>query len=92
MGAQRLDDLEADGPNGVECRERILEDHRDAAAADVPHVGFGECGDVDIAEAQGLRFTSRALRQQPEQRERGHRLARARLADERDDLAPVEKD
>ena len=35
----RLDDLVADGEDRVERGHRLLEDHRDLVAADLPHLG-----------------------------------------------------
>ena len=40
VGNQHLGDLLSNGGNGVEGRERLLEDHGDATAANLAHVGL----------------------------------------------------
>ena len=83
MRAQRLGHEVADPAHRVDVRARVLEDHRHLAAV------------LRAARRRGSASTSRpskriapvdlgAGRQQPRDRPRGHRLARARLADQPD--------
>jgi hypothetical protein len=81
--AHRLGDLIADGEHRVERRHRLLEDHADAIAADRAHVLLGQrqqilagVADAAAGDAPGRR------RHQPHDRQRGDRLAAARLADD----------
>ncbi len=42
VNVEHLADLVADGAQRIERRHRLLEDHGDACAAHLPHLGFGE--------------------------------------------------
>ena len=80
----RLADLGADRHDRVQRGHRLLEDHRDLVAADVAHLGFAERHEilaVDLDRAAD--DASRRVRHQAQQRQRGHRLAAAGLADDR---------
>jgi hypothetical protein len=90
---ERLADLVADGVQRRERRHRLLENDRDAPAADVLHRAPRgvEAGDVDfgsgklgIAEHDLARLDARDARQDAHDRLRHHRLARARFAHQRD--------
>ena len=86
MQPQHLLDLEADGEHRVERRHRLLEDHRDVRAAHALQLARRQAREIAPAVHDlALRVDDRVLgRQQAEDRERRHRLARARLADQRD--------
>ena len=79
--AQRLGDLPPDAHHRVERRARVLEDHGDAVAAQlgVPAVGPAEQLLAVEADAAG---DGRRVGRQPDDRQRGQRLARAGLADD----------
>jgi hypothetical protein len=93
---QRLADLVADRVQRRERGHRLLEDHRDPAAAQGPD-GFAlgiERRDVDrrrvrrrIVEQDRSAADAGDLRQDAQDRLRGHRLAGAGFADEGDRLA-----
>ena len=81
---QRLHDLLPDRQDRVERGHRLLEDHRDVAAAHLAHVVVGEieqvsAGEQDAAGGDAAGF----LGQKPHDGERGHRLAAAGFADDR---------
>ena len=83
VAPDRLGDLRPDRQRRIERRHRVLEDHRDLAAADVLELTLGELGQVAALEehlaGDDLR---RGLRDQAHDRERRHRLAAAGLADD----------
>jgi hypothetical protein len=85
---QAFAELGADGVDRVEARHRLLEDHRDAVAAELAHPAVGEVRHVlaGVGDPRRVRDPG-ALGQEPHHRPRRHRLARARLADQRDRLA-----
>ena len=87
----RLDDLVADPHHRVQAGRRLLEDHADPAAAHGAHLR------LPAARARRCRSTSHvALRdaavvgQQAHQRQRGHALAAARFADQREGFAALD--
>jgi hypothetical protein len=86
-----LADLLADRVDRVQRRHRLLEDHRDAVAAQRPLLLLAVVDDVVTVEgdARALRHR-RAVPQQAHDRARRHRLAAAGFADQRDRLALVE--
>ena len=86
VALEHLGDLEPHRHDGVQRRERVLEDHRDVAAPAVAHLALVELEEVGALE--GCRALDRvpALGEQPHDRERGDRLAAAGLADEPDRL------
>ena len=71
----------------VERGHRLLEDHADAAAAHLAHLVGGSAQVVAVEQDRPPSTTPARLRQQPHDRERGHRLAAARFADEAERLA-----
>ena len=83
---QHLGELEADREHRVERGHRLLEDHRQVGAAQRAQLRRREPDEVAPAvEDLAAGGDHRILRgQQPEDGERGHRLAAARLADQRD--------
>ena len=86
-------DLVADGEHRVEAGHRVLEDHADPAAPDPAERLALEREHVGVAQpdrAAGLDPARR--RHQPEQREAGEALPAARFADQRERLAPVERE
>ena len=50
MDEQRLHDLQADRQDRIERGHRLLEDHRDVAAADLAHLLVGELEQVAAVE------------------------------------------
>src|SRR6185437_14961282 len=84
VGAQRLGHEVADPADRVHVRAGVLEDHRDLAA-EPAQPGARQAGHVAATEAD-LAGHLRAPGQQPVDRPRGHRLARAGLADQADRL------
>jgi hypothetical protein len=87
VSGHRLLDLVADRERRVERRHRILENHRDVPAtnaaevlATAPEEGLATKSDRTSGDPSGRR-------QQPEDRQCGNRLARARFADDPDHLS-----
>lgn len=83
---EHLGDLSADGDDGVEGGERVLEDHADVTAATLAHLLVGEGEQVGAVEVDRAGHLVAAGGQQAHDRERGHRLAAAGLADQADGL------
>ena len=87
MQAQRLRHLRADAPHRVERADRVLEDERDPAAADLREPrrrGVAGCPAPSRTTAPA---TVRPRRQQAERREPGHRFARTGFAHQAERLA-----
>ena len=91
MQDDRLGDLAADPIDRVQRRHRLLEDHRDAVAADVEHLPLAELVDARPRE-QHAAFAGNVRRPRQELHDgaRRHRLAGARFADQRQRLAAVD--
>ncbi len=87
--AQRLDDLEPDRVDRVERRHGLLEDHGDLVAAHLAQLAVVEAGELAPEELDGAGHL-RGRRQKPQERHRARALARARLADDRQDLAALD--
>ena len=88
---QDLAHLLLDGVQRVERRHRLLEDDRDAVAADLAHLGVGDLEQVlAVEEDLARRMRRRRIGQEPHDRERGDRLAGARFADEGHRLAAAD--
>ena len=83
---QRLGDLIADCIDRRQRRHRILEHRADGSAADLRHFAVGQSEQFVAVQSDRSGYV-RVLRQQADDRHGGGRLARAGLADERDDLA-----
>ena len=80
--------LHAHREHRIERRHRLLEDHRDAVAADGADALVVERQEVGALEVDRAAVeVARRLRHQAEDRERGHALARAALADDGERLA-----
>src|SRR5207237_4388061 len=76
-------------------RHRVLEDHRDDVAADIADLALRQAHDVAAApvvvqEDLAADDAPGRARHKPHDRERGHALAAARLADDAERLAAVE--
>ena len=80
VGPDHLGDLPPDPVQRVQAGQRVLEDHRDARAADVPHLVVVERQQVGPVEHGLARHVGAGG--QPEQGLGQHRLAAARLADD----------
>src|SRR5690606_5107869 len=88
---QDLADLLLDPVQRVEGRQRFLEDHRDAVAADGAHGTLARADQLGAAEADASpRMTRQRIGQELHDRERGDGLARAALAHDGQRLALVE--
>ena len=85
-----LGDLEAGGVHRVQRRHRLLEDHRDAVAADGPHLGGGSWRPGPRRGTDLPATTLPGCGDEAEDGERGHALAAARLAHQAEDLAAVD--
>src|SRR5512132_663798 len=82
MSLERFADLAADGEHRVQARHRVLEDHRDLAPPDLAQLGVGETQQVAASEHRRAVRDLSSAREDAHQRERGHALAAARLADD----------
>ena len=93
MAAEHLDHLAADGEHRVERRHRVLEDHRDLAAADPLDRRRGVAVDERLALPAHVAADDPAGQlDHPEQGLGGDALARAGLADEAEGLAPADRE
>ena len=88
---ERLGDLAPDRQHRVERRHRLLEDHRDLVAADVPDLVLVHLEEVfALEEDLAADDLARRVRDQPQDRERADALAAAALADEAERLARLD--
>src|SRR6202035_2943518 len=85
--AQYVLDLIADFADRIERGARILEDHRDFAAAQVAHLVFGGRLDVDTGKHHRTFGNPAGAVENPHHRIGGHRLAGAGLPDDAERLA-----
>ena len=85
--AQHVLDLVADLADRIERCARILEDHRDFAAAQVAHLVFGRALDVDAGEHHRAFGDLAGAVENPHHRVGGHRFAGAGFADDAERLA-----
>ena len=90
VAAQHVLDLQADRADRVQRRARALEDHRDLAAAQVGERAFVGLQQVEAAEHRAAAGDLGGAVGDAQQRVAQHRLARAALADQADDLALVD--
>src|SRR5207247_2075596 len=89
----RLLDLVANGEHGVQRGHRVLEDHRDLCPADREQLLLGESGEVVPAEEDPAAWLDPAGQiDQPHDRQRRHGLAAARLADDAERPALVDRE
>ena len=82
-----LGDLRADAVHRVQARERILEDHRDVLAADLPQLLRRQREQVAAHEVDVALDRGALLVEQAHDREVRDALARAGLADDAERLA-----
>jgi hypothetical protein len=88
-----LDQLVPHGEERVQGRHRVLQDHRDAAAAEPVHLGLRQRQQVDAVEADAAADDAgRAVGQHPHDREAREALAGAGFADETQGLAGVHRE
>ena len=88
MPGEHFADLPPDREHRVQARRRLLEDHRHPPSADVAHPRLGQGEQLGVAEADAAGGDPAGLGQEAHQRECGHALAAARLADDRERLPP----
>src|SRR5277367_504228 len=78
----------ADRQHWIERGHRLLKDHRDLIAADVPHLGLAQAQKIAAGEADRAGDDpSRRRRDQTQDRQRSNTLAAAALADDGEGLA-----
>ena len=87
MRHQNLSDLLANGGDGVECGERLLEDHGDTAASNLAHVRLWLTEQLLAAEEDGAGDNGLILDEEADRGERRDALPRARLANHGETLA-----
>ncbi len=91
VDGDRLDDLVADAVHRVEAGKRILEDHRDLLATDLPELVVGGLEEVPVALEDRLAAHLRPFAvDETEERQVRDALARSRLADDPERLAASE--
>ena len=90
--AHRLGDLIADGEHRVQAGHRLLEDHRDAVAADVAHLRRRQVEQVPAVEHDLPGGDAAGRRHQAHHGQRQHRLAAAGLADDAEGAAAIDRD
>ncbi len=90
MGVERLGDLLADRQRRVQARSRVLEDHRDLRPAKGAKAAVGGAHQFLALEPDRAGDLRPGPAEQAHDRERGHRLAGARLADDPERLAHPE--
>ena len=79
MAHQHLDDLVADGVARIERGHRLLEDHREAVAAQIAQLAVRQIEQPDAVEGHRAGHFGGRLRQQAHHGQRGHALAAAGL-------------
>ena len=88
----RLDHLRVDAQDRIERHHRVLEDHRDAVAAQRAHLAFGQLREV-LALIQDRAADDAARRiDQADDGEAGDRLAGAGFADQAQHLAAARRE
>ena len=87
VGAQRLDDLPADGHDRVQRVFRILQDHGYALAAQRAPLGFRGLEEVDAVEVQPFGIDDTVFGGQAHDGAAGLRLAGTALADDAEPFA-----
>ncbi len=86
MSAEIFLDLQSDRQHRIERRHRLLENHRDFAAADAPELLVGHGDQVAAAPLDAAGDLAR-LTDQPHDGAQGNALSRAGFADQADDFA-----
>ena len=93
VNLDHLAHLLLDGVQRIERGERLLEDHGDAVAADFPHGSFVGLQEIRAEKTDlPLGVKGRGIIQKPHDRERGDRLARARLTHQGHRLAAPDRE
>jgi hypothetical protein len=78
MNADGLSDLETDAEHRIEAGDRVLQDDRDAAAANAPHLALRFREQVLAVETdRAADNPGVGLRHEPQDGQRRHRLAAA---------------
>src|SRR5688572_20365960 len=91
MNAQSLHDLCADREHRVESGHRLLKNETDLSAADGAHVALAQLEEIAAAvEADRAPIGFPRRLNQPQDRQRRHRLAAAGFADDSKRLAPAQ--
>ena len=90
VGLDQLDDLPPDPVEGMEARQRILEDHRDAAPAHGAQLGRRHREEVLPSEDRPARHPRPAG--EPHHGLGGDALPRAGFADDAEDLAAIDRE
>ena len=86
MGSDRLDELFGNRVQGIQARQRILEDRADLLAANSPHFGVGEIVDPAAIEEDFSRSDPARRRKKSDHGGTGQGLSRSGLADNPQDL------
>jgi hypothetical protein len=87
-----LGDLFADGHHGIERGERFLEDHADPIAAPILQLRPRQIPQVGSLEQDGSALDRRRRGLESQQRQGRHRLAAAGFSDDRQSLAPTDRE
>ena len=85
--AERVGHLRLDAQDRVQRHHRVLEDHRDPAAADAAHLLGRQAQEVHAAQPHLAPGDAPGRSKEPRDREAGDRLARSAFAHKRHDLA-----
>src|SRR5262245_6124080 len=85
-------DLSADGEERVQRRHGILQDHGDPPATDPPQFALTLASQILALEDDAAAHDAGGARQEPDDGEAGRRLAAARLTDEPERLALVQRE
>src|SRR5690606_13800555 len=89
--ADGLGDLRPDAMHRVQRAHRLLEDHRDVAPAERPHLALAEREELAAVEADGAaEDLGRRRGEEPHHAERRHALAAPALPDYPEDLPGVD--
>ena len=92
MEPERFADLEPNLQGRVQAGHRLLEDHADLVAADLPHAGVVELEQIPAVQQDFSALDhGRRHRQQAHDRARRHALAAAALAHQADDPAGADR-
>ena len=91
MHSQRFDNLGADREHWIERCHRLLENEADLRASDGAHVALAELEQIGApVEADGTAVNLAGRLHESKNRQRRHRLAAARLADDAESFAAAQ--
>ena len=90
MRLDGLDHLGVDAQHRVQRRHRILEDHRDALAAQLAQLRLGQADELAALEADGAARDAAGLVDEAEHGEPADGLAGAGFADQPQHLAAID--